>query len=289
MPFKVAEYLGMRTDVDSPVIQPVSYNDSQQCPFTYSPCKKVAKGLKPVCSLRDSRSGIQYIVCDERLCSSNYAKPLHPYQRSVLLAIARAVFSPQVQPSDLAYRTEITIARNRADYVLYVTNKQLTTSGPRGVVLEMQGGGDTSSTKKITNHVETWETTSVPSNTFLSQTIRGAGRNTANVWKRLQGQFLTKGSVAVQSCGGIVFCMGSDLYDHFSKSVDFSHLSHRPTGWNVAIIVFDESKVGCGVQGSLQLSVDSKRSIFTDHKSFIAMLVAQGKAQPGLFKEGFPL
>jgi hypothetical protein len=72
----IAEYFGQRTDVATPIIQPVSRSSRNKlCPFMNKDCAKISKGLKPVCSVR-KRNGDIWIVCRDRLCSTNKNIPL---------------------------------------------------------------------------------------------------------------------------------------------------------------------------------------------------------------------
>ena len=56
MPVAVAEYLGQRTDLDTPVIEPVAYNAVSACPFMAASCSKVKMGAR-------ARPQLMFLLC----------------------------------------------------------------------------------------------------------------------------------------------------------------------------------------------------------------------------------
>lgn len=100
MGVSVAEYFGQRTDVDVPVIQPIS--GSHVCPFSNgNNCRKLKKaGQAPVCSVR-KENGTLWIVCPDRLCATKKDLPLSMHQSAILLDIARHIFDPTVTPDQI--------------------------------------------------------------------------------------------------------------------------------------------------------------------------------------------
>ena len=213
MGVSIAEYFGQRTDISSTVIQPVTANSRvKKCPFMDKNCAKISKRLKPVCSVRKHNGDI-WIVCRDRLCSTNKTIPLIGYQKNMLLGIAKEVFSSEVEKENIFIKREVRIpvvgsSNYNADYVMSIQKYKGELRGPKNVVLEMQGGGETSNTGSITRHIDVWEALKNKTNSFLSQDVN-AGTIETNAWRRQQEQFIIKGNIASQTGGGIVFCVGS--------------------------------------------------------------------------------
>jgi hypothetical protein len=144
MGLTIAEYFGQRTDVQNPVINPVGRDIPHICPFMNKPCGKIEKNLKPVCSVR-KRSGDIWIVCRERLCSTNKNIALTDYQKNTLLTIAKEVFSKEIEKENILIKREASIpvvegSSYHADYIMSIRNFHRVLHGPVNVVLEMQGG-----------------------------------------------------------------------------------------------------------------------------------------------------
>lgn len=139
------------------------------------------------------------------------------YQKNILLNISREVFSTEIQKEHIYIKRETKIPvvgrkNYHADYIMSIKNFPGKLSGPKNVVLEMQGGGETSNPGHITKHINKWENQQDRSNTFLSQEVKKAGTIETNAWRRQQEQFIVKGNIASQTGGAIVFCVGSPLY-----------------------------------------------------------------------------
>jgi hypothetical protein len=148
------------------------------------------------------------------------------------------------------------------------------------VILEMQGGGETSNTKAMSNHVKDWErgldlslTSPMPISSIET-----------NAWRRQQEQFLIKGSVATRSNGKLVFVVGARLFDKL-----MSNLTSAPTsidvegGWTLAVLGLVEKPDGVGTEFSIRLGIDPNRSLFTDYGAFARALTDQGQYDPELF------
>ena len=89
-----AEYLGQRTDIDSPNIVPILH--SALCPFSSgNSCMKTGSGKNPICGVR-KEDGTYWIVCENRLCTTKKDLPLCSHQQDILLDIARHIFSPEL-------------------------------------------------------------------------------------------------------------------------------------------------------------------------------------------------
>lgn len=164
----------------------------------------------------------------------------------------------------------------------------ITINGPRRVVLEMQGGGETANTGKITSHVSQWEQPLNITNRFLALPVSGSGLVVTNAWRRQQEQFLIKGNIVVQTGGGMVFCVGSLLYDYLEERLNFARFVNlRDYNWTLAIIRIEESQVTQISPGPIPLSIDSQHTLFTNYHNFVNSLTTQGNPSPGMFRGDF--
>lgn len=287
----VAEYLGIDVSRFKPLPIVSTTKPEQPCPFRNSSCVKLRKGQAPVCSVRNPKNGL-WIVCEHRLCSSTPKDlPLTDYQREILELIADTVVPNWRDVADVAVKREGRVRRevgvNRpddssADYFMVFLDPGTERQHPslKPVILEMQGGGETSNTKAMTNHVKAWEANQlvdIDAPTSISSIE-------TNAWRRQQEQFLIKGSVATRSNGKLVFAVGSRLYDKL-----MSNLTSSPTeigvrgGWTLAVIAIVEDPNGVGTGESIRLGIDPKRTLFTDYGSFARSLTDQGQYDPELF------
>jgi len=292
MGVSIAEYFGQRTDVQTPIIEPVTKTSSVKiCPFMNKDCAKISKNLKPVCSVR-KRNGDIWIVCRDRLCSTNKSISLTDYQKNILQTIAREVFSKNMKKKHIFIKREANIpvvgsSSYHADYIMSVKNFPDELRGPKNVVLEMQGGGETSSTGKITSHVDTWEKKKNRTNIFLSQEVN-AGTIETNAWRRQQEQFIIKGNIASQTGGGIVFCVGSPLYDYLWQRVSTAKLNDlRHHNWSMCLICFEEDKEKQSKSGPIPLKINSSKVLFTNYITFVQTLINQGEPYPAMFAGTF--
>ncbi|MCL2129773.1 MAG: hypothetical protein FWH35_05400 [Treponema sp.] len=288
----IAEYFGQRTDVPDPVIIPInSASHEKKCPFMHKECAKISKGLKPVCSVR-KRNGDIWIVCRDRLCSTNKNIILTEYQKSILWAIAKEVFSPEIEKKHIFIKRETRIpvigsSSYNADYIMSIQNFHSKLRGPKNVVLEMQGGGETSNTGHITRHIDKWESQKNKTNDFLSQEVN-AGTIETNAWRRQQEQFIVKGNIASQTGGGIVFCVGSPLYDYLWQRVSTARLNNlRDHNWSMCLICIDEDKSSMPKPGPIPLKINSEKVLFTNYMTFVQTLVNQGEPYPAMFAGAF--
>ena len=288
----IAEYFGQRTDIVSPVIMPVTRTSkNRQCPFMDKECAKISKGLKPVCSVR-KRNGDIWIVCRDRLCSTNKNIQLTAYQKTILLAIARQVFSPEIEKEHIYIKRETRIpvvgsSSYNADYIMSIHNFHGELRGPKNVVLEMQGGGETSNTGRITQHIDNWENLKNKTNAFLSHDIN-AGTIETNAWRRQQEQFIVKGNIASQTGGGIVFCVGSPLFDYLWQRVKTARLNDlRQHNWSMCLICIDEDKSNIPQPGPIPLKINPDNALFTNYITFVQTLINQGEPYPAMFAGTF--
>ena len=291
MAVTVAEYLGKRTDVEEP-ITPIT--GAAPCPFQHgNTCMKSTNGRNPVCSVR--KDGDEFwIVCQNRLCSTKKDIPLCDHQRSILLDIAKHVFSPKVKPEQVLVRREVSLEVNqatkyKADYIMTINEGKSPFPGPDRIILEMQGGGETSGTEKMTAVVKKWKESSSPTNSALRK-MSGASPLETNAWRRQQEQFIVKGNIALQTwkgCG-ISFCVGTLLYKYLNEKIDFSTLPDlRKSNWTLAIIAIEEDKSKAPVPGPVPLKVDPAKIVYTNYQTFVHALINQGVPNPAAFKGKF--
>ena len=291
MGVSVAEYLGQRTDVESPPIAPVQ-GKTAQCPFMSAYCSKVRQGYKPVCSVRLSDRTL-WIVCRNRLCATRKGIPLSPHQADVLLQVAQCVLGNHVTPHDVYVKREVAMpvteeSHYSADFIMVVRPQATPSNAQSRIVLEMQGGGETSNTGLLTEHVSMWENTQPRSNRLLSEKISKPGPVITNAWRRQQEQFLVKGSIVQRTGGVIVFAVGSPIYDYLIAKLQGANLrTLRAHNWTLALIAFSEDTRSSPVSGPIPLVIDSTRLMFTDYVSFTQALINQGNAAPIIFKGRF--
>lgn len=289
MPVSVAEYLGQRTD-SSKTINPAP--SGAMCAFSTMECKKITSYHKPpVCSVRKINGGL-YIVCEHRLCSSQ-GEGLSNHQKDILHQIAKEIFDPKVTLDEIIYKKETGIATGtknpyRADYVLRVINKDRLGSGPPCVVVEMQGGGETSNTGQITNIVKNWERNASRTNTLLTKIASKAGTIETNAWRRQQEQFLVKGNSSLISGFGMVLCVGESIYQYIHNKLggfqQFADL--RDSKWNFALIPFIEGKKSSAID-HIPLKIEKNKVLYTKFKDFSKVLTSQGEASPQTFIGNF--
>jgi hypothetical protein len=228
MAVEVAEYLGVRTDVGIP-IQPISIGKTPNstkptlpCPFKNSHCDKAKRGDKPVCSVRDSVTKEVWIVCSHRLCASSPKNSLlTSHQSSILHQVAKVVFDSKITPVEVLVKREVPIKVTEdsdysADFVMWRRNPNQTSpfNPDRAVILEMQGGGETTNTGDLTKHINSWDSAEIVDNQMLTSPVSKVAPLITNAWRRQQEQFLVKGNVAMLAGGRMVFCVGTMLYDY---------------------------------------------------------------------------
>ncbi len=286
----IAEYLGQRTDSSLP-IKPYSTNDTL-CPFNGLSCRKIASQDKksPVCSLR--RNNEVYIVCEERLISTRgFSQAFTSYQKQKILEVARFIFNPSIAEADVGIKTEVPIkipgrrGYLKADFIVRLLNQNIQTSGPKGVIMEVQGGGETSNTGTMQRHVKDWERNPL-SNSYLRQNLPKVGPIQTNAWRRLQEQMFVKGAIAKQTGFGFVACVGPLLYDIAqSKFRNVKDLQNED--WEIALITFDEDLSQPVTSGPIPLKVDSRKVLFTSFTDIATAIAEQGVKLPKLFEGHF--
>lgn len=301
----VAEYLGVRTDTGLKIIpQKISKNSLSEnkptipCPFKNSHCDKAKRGDKPVCSLRDSETNELWIVCSHRLCatqkgSSKFPISLSEHQKNILLTVAKEVYDPLITSAEVLVNREVQIPVTKdsdysADYIMWRENPKLKTSfnPDRPIVLEMQGGGETTSTGDLTKHITEWEN----GNAELTDPVSKTAPLVTNAWRRQQEQFLVKGNTAVLTGGRMVFCIGSMIYDYLmprlTNTTKFPNL--KEANWTLALLTFVEDTSGetssHSPKDSIPLMIDKNRSLFTNYSFFVQAITNQGTACNAMFE-----
>jgi len=296
MPVSVAEYLGERTDTAKqiPPLSALASKPKVPCPFRNSHCLKAAKGQQPVCSVRDT-SGELWIVCEHRLCATTpKAGPVNEHQKKILRLVANAIYGNNISDEEILIKREeqipITATSDyKADYIMWRSNARAGSpiDSDKAAIVEMQGGGETASTEKITAHLKNWALTPIPSNALLVQPTNAVPLVT-NAWRRQQEQFLVKGSVAMLTGAKMVFCVGSLLYDYLIQRLTTVNLQNlQNASWSLALIAFVEDKDGVApscAPNSIQFKIDSNRTLYTNYFSFVQALTNQGAPQPNVFK-----
>lgn len=305
MGVSVAEYYGQRTDVETPVIQPAAIppkkadranweGECPTCPFTLgNPCKKMNSGYEPVCSVRKT-DGTLWINCSDRLCATKKDLPLSPYQSNILLQVGKHIFSPDIQADDICIKREERLSviegtNYNADYIITLREGRSNYSGPDRLILEMQGGGETTNTGVLTSHVKAWRRLAAYSNAFLNQDTAASTLET-NAWRRQQEQFIVKGNIAMKTWKGygIAFCVGTLLYDYLMNKLASANLPDlREYNWTLALIAFKEDESAPVTSGPVPLVVDESRLLYTNYQTFVQALINQGEPSLDAFRGDF--
>ena len=288
----VAEYLGMRTDVDYPVIAPVT--GQVACPFSAgNTCKKLKSGNHPVCSVRRP-DGRLWIVCSDRLCATKKDIPLCQHQSDVLLDIGKHIFSPDVMKEEVCVKREARLdvvegTKYNADYVISLASGRTPYSGPDRLVLEMQGGGETTNTGKLTEVVNRWIATQNRTNAML-RSVSEASTLETNAWRRQQEQFIVKGNIAMKTWKGygIAFCVGSILFDYLMDKLASANLPDlKEYNRTLDQLGISEDESQPVVAGPIPLKVDESRMLFTNYQTFVQALINQGEPSLQAFRGEF--
>jgi hypothetical protein len=300
----VAEYLGVRTDNKNINIQPILINKTSgdigkpilPCPFKNSHCDKAKRGDKPVCSLRDSATNELWIVCSHRLCASSPKNAqLTSHQVSILHQVAKVIFSHQIKINEVLVKREVPIkvteeSNYSGDFVMWRKNPNQTSpfNPDRAVILEMQGGGETTNTGILTQHIDLWDQAGLQNNKLLTTPVSTVAPLVTNAWRRQQEQFLVKGNVAMLTGGRMVFCIGSMIYSYLIQRFRDGILADlSDANWTLALITFvedeDYNNSPACAPNSIPLKIDQNRTIFTNYNSFVQVLTNQASPSPSLF------
>lgn len=292
MGVSVAEYLGQRTDIDTPTILPVE--GEHFCPFSCgNTCKKLKSHNHPVCSVRRP-DGTLWIVCSDRLCATKKDVPLCQHQSDILLDIGQHIFSPEVTKERIGVKREerLTVVEGtkyNADYIISLAEGRTPYPGPDRLILEMQGGGETTNTGKITQLVDAWKANLNRTNEMLRATTEASTLET-NAWRRQQEQFIVKGNIAMKTWKGygIAFCVGSILFDYLMDKLTSANLPNlRNYNWTLALFGIIEDTTQPLVAGPIPLKVDENRMLFTNYQTFVQALINQGEPSLDAFRGCF--
>lgn len=300
MAVRVAEYLGQRTDVDEPRIEPVPLRTRCACPFMEGSCSKLKKGLQPICSVRKSDQTL-WIVCEHRLCATpkttkdtngkKIPSSLTEHQRYILWEIASHIYRPPFTPSDILVNREVPIpitgtsSTYKADYIMRNQNPSAKIDE---VLLEMQGGGETSQTKDISNHALEWSTNAHRSNDELARELSRPNSIETNAWRRQQEQFLVKGNIVNQTGGKIVFAIGTLIYDYLIPRIQHANLRDlKNHNWTLCIVGMKEKNLTPKEPGPIPIEVDTSRILYTNYSTFVRTLTDQGGPEPSIFEGKF--
>lgn len=310
MAIRVAEYLGVRTDLDYQ-ITPIrvgknSNTDSKPtlpCPFKNSHCEKAKRGDKPVCSIRDTTTNELWIVCPSRLCATMKGPvknqiPLNEHQKLMLHSVAKEIYGNEITREEVLVDREVAIpitdtSDYSADYIMWRKNPNRSNSivQDRPIVLEMQGGGETTSTGDLTKHITEWEL----GNAELTAPVNKTAPLVTNAWRRQQEQFLVKGNTAMLTGGRIAFCIGSMIYDYLMPRLTSTTIfpSLKNANWTLALITIKEdtsneatARPSCAPY-SLPLVIDKERTLFTNYGFFVQAITNQGTACESMFNRNY--
>ena len=298
MSCSIVEYLGKSVEQNTHQVERhyISKDNklTMSCPFRYGACDKAMKGYKPICSVRDGRGDL-WITCEHRLCSTTKNQrhsltgeiikdsPLIPYQKNILTEIATEIYGAGVTIDNVKVKREVPVpveggSDYKADFVMVNHSSQ----NAFNIILEMQGGGETTNTGIITQHVTDWEQNQSMYNSDLAINISKAGTLVTNAWRRQQEQFLVKGNVVTQTGGRIVFAVGTLLYDYIYGRIERANLrALQDHGWTLALIAFREN--GLNPDLSVKLEIDHERKLYTNYSTFVRTLTDQGAPCPELF------
>ena len=117
----------------------------------------------------------------------------------------------------MGYRRQVSLTVGKGKRVVldYVLDARPTSNtGQSKVILEIQGGSETSSTGGMTKHVAKWAKESRPTNTMLRQNLPKVGIIPNNAWKRQLEQIGRKYAVAKRFGGALALVMGEVFFDY---------------------------------------------------------------------------
>jgi hypothetical protein len=281
MAVKIIELLSMNTHGLSPSDSRLT---KKFCPYIGQTCKKINRELeqKPMYTV-ESSGGVPLIVCEHRLLSTMMQNPTS-YQRSRLLEIAKVVFEDDIEPHNVEYKYEVTTKlRQRANFIL--RDKR----NGDACILEIQGGGETSSTKILSDHVTKWENgedvglDNFPVRVTKSGRLATPGLIPANAWRRLQEQIIVKGGICVSSDKKFVAAIGNTIYLRLLEKLPLVETMKRLKSgfWNCAFIPYQISKGEV-----IDFYIDVDNILYLDLKELITSLIEYGVRDDELFNTG---
>jgi hypothetical protein len=269
MAVKIIEFLGINAYGLKPSDPRLA---NKFCPYMGKTCKKIdrKRPQKPMCVV-ESSSGVPLIVCEHRLLSTQMRNPTS-YQRSQIIEISKVIFEDGIQPNDIEYKYEVTTKlRQRADFVLRDKRKG------DACILEVQGGGETSYTGILTEHIQKWEE---GENLILDELKSKPGLIPANAWRRLQEQLIVKGGICARSNKKFVVATGKTIALHLLKKLALIEPMKRTKNglWNCAFIPYQIRK-----GEAIEFYIDIDNILYLDLEELVTRLIEYGERDDELF------
>lgn len=268
MSVSIAEYLGQRVDVIAPRIRPSMVGAVgalvPTCPFSGGLCSKLdgRKPYPPVCSVR--ANGELFVVCSDRLVPAK-ARVLTA-SHLALLGDVTSLLMPGADEALVGFRRQVGVTLNRRmvflDYVIALNDPDY--SGRRAVILEIQGGGETSNTGTISRHVQAWSADKGRTNAMLGEPLPRVGIIPNNAWKRQLEQIFRKAPLAGKFGGAFGLVMGPKLFDYVHNAIGLE--GGWFPDWEIALIEIKE-------RTSLEpgpVPVESGRAFFMKYSDFVS-------------------
>jgi hypothetical protein len=267
MPVTVAEYLGVNAATAHPAPHPQGQQPIPACPFMGQACSKIVRGEKPTCSAwADNRL---WIICQDRLLSAIQTAPVtHLYLAARLREVADILW-----PNNAAPNTQIAVARqfrvlgSDCDYVFAIDPGWKVIPLPVRYVMEVQGGGITGATQRITQHVSRWEA-GEPG--VVLATPVPAYPDAYGVWKRLLVQLFTKGIAAVNARQGVGCIVGERFADWLEQRLHWSQLTVPEDGYVDFVVI--PYRVTDANSSPILMAPDQDRIIRSTFKQFVDLL-----------------
>jgi hypothetical protein len=295
VPVRVAEYLGIDAAGGIPITPiNVETKPSVPCLFRNDICSKAKQGNQPICSVRHAKSDTLWISCRHRFCASSPKdSPLNEHQIKILKMVASAVYQTTLPDSEILVKREVPIPITaRSNYLADFVMARLR---PNGVaegycIVEMQGGGETTNTGKLSATVRDWARNATRNNQLLMAESK-ANVLATNAWRRQQEQFLVKGNVAMLIGARMVFCVGQLIYDYLIQRLTSTNLQTLDdANWTLALFAISEDPASAPpacAPNSIQLRLDPARTKYTNYNSFVQALTNQGTPQPQILRGNY--
>ena len=210
--------------------------------------------------------------------------PLCEHQCAILHDVGKHIFHPSVSREQICVKREERLnvvegTKYNADYVISLSSGTTPYSGPDRLILEMQGGGETTNTGKITALIKQWADNPERTNALLRLMTEASTLET-NAWRRQQEQFIVKGNIAMKTWKGygIAFCVGSILFDYLKDKLSSARLPDLHNyNWTLAILGICEDTSAPIHPGPIPIKVDESRMLFTNYQTFVQALINQGE------------
>ncbi|MFB2880391.1 hypothetical protein [Floridanema aerugineum] len=285
MAVKIIEFLGINANGLSPSDVRLT---EKICPYIGKTCKKIDRHnpQKPMCVV-ESTGGVPLIVCAHRLLSTNMQNHTN-YQRSRLFEISELIFNDSIKLDDIEYKNEVTTKlKQRADFILRDRRNG------DACILEIQGGGETSNTKILSDHVTEWENQKKVKLDDFPKRITNKGKTVtpglipANAWRRLQEQLIVKGGICISSEKKFVVALGKTIYQHRLKNLpnlESLKLQKRER-WNCAFIPYQIQKG----ENNIDFIIDHENLLYLDLYNLVSTLIKYGEKDEKLFTTNMKL